>query len=179
MDRASDSGSEGWGFESLPACHVGANVISFAPTFFKSQSARILLLLLSKSQPLRRIVIWWENGFQCIAAAWAYAGTNDIPFAPAFFKSQSARILLLPLRADCSAGPDRKPGRPRLRYPFAAAIWWEGQRSAFRPPSEEQLQSVLRGAPFRTTQRPPPPGCSSASAHGNRAFRQNSRRILF
>ena len=35
MDRASDSGSEGWGFESLPACHVGANVISFAPAFFQ------------------------------------------------------------------------------------------------------------------------------------------------
>ena len=42
LDRASDSGSEGWGFESLRAYHVGANVISFAPTFFKSQSALIL-----------------------------------------------------------------------------------------------------------------------------------------
>ena len=38
--------------------HVGANVISFAPTFFKSQNALILLLLLSKSQPLCWGVIW-------------------------------------------------------------------------------------------------------------------------
>ena len=52
MDRASDSGSECWGFESLRAYHVGASVISLAPTYFISQSALILLLLLSKSQPL-------------------------------------------------------------------------------------------------------------------------------
>ena len=56
------------------------------PAFFKSRSKRILLLLLSKSQPLRRVVIWWENGFQSIAAVWAYAGTNDIPFAQLFSK---------------------------------------------------------------------------------------------
>ncbi|MDB7918370.1 hypothetical protein, partial [Flavonifractor plautii] len=31
---------------------------SFAPTFLKSQSAFILLLLLPKSQPLRWVVIW-------------------------------------------------------------------------------------------------------------------------
>ena len=35
LDRASDSGSEGWGFESLQADHVGASVISLAPTFFQ------------------------------------------------------------------------------------------------------------------------------------------------
>ena len=33
MDRASDSGSEGWGFESLPACQVGASVIPLVPAF--------------------------------------------------------------------------------------------------------------------------------------------------
>ena len=26
MDRASDSGSEGWGFESLPACHEKSHI---------------------------------------------------------------------------------------------------------------------------------------------------------
>ena len=47
------------GFDSRLAHHVGANVVSFAPTFFiKSQSAPILLLLLSKSQPLRWAAIW-------------------------------------------------------------------------------------------------------------------------
>ena len=50
------------GFDSRLAHHVGANVISFAPTFFiKSQSAPILLLLLSKSQPLRWVVIWYRR----------------------------------------------------------------------------------------------------------------------
>ena len=53
MDRASDSGSECWGFESLRACHVGASVVSLAPTYFISQSALTPLLLLSKSNPLR------------------------------------------------------------------------------------------------------------------------------
>ena len=40
------------GFESHPLRHVGASFISLAPTFFKSQSALMPLLLLSKSQPL-------------------------------------------------------------------------------------------------------------------------------
>ena len=39
-------------FKSGCHLHVGASVISLAPTFFKSQSALILLLLLSKSNPL-------------------------------------------------------------------------------------------------------------------------------
>ena len=34
MDRASDSGSECWGFESLRAYHVVADCVSFATTFF-------------------------------------------------------------------------------------------------------------------------------------------------
>ena len=45
--------------ESVHAFHVGASCISLAPTFFKSQSALIPLLLLSKSQPLRWVVIWF------------------------------------------------------------------------------------------------------------------------
>ena len=40
------------GFESHRLRHVGANVISFAPTYFISQSALILLLILYKSNPL-------------------------------------------------------------------------------------------------------------------------------
>lgn len=32
--------------------HIGASFVSLAPIFYKSQSALILLLLLSKSQPL-------------------------------------------------------------------------------------------------------------------------------
>ena len=39
--------------------HVGASCISLAPTFFKSQSALIALLLLSKSNPLRWASIWF------------------------------------------------------------------------------------------------------------------------
>ena len=35
LDIAVDSDSKGRGFESLRADHVGANVISFAPTFFQ------------------------------------------------------------------------------------------------------------------------------------------------
>jgi hypothetical protein len=38
--------------------HVGASYISLAPAFFKSQSALIALLLLSKSNPLRWASIW-------------------------------------------------------------------------------------------------------------------------
>ena len=35
MDRASDSGSEGWGFESLPAYHMSTlTLIELAWTFF-------------------------------------------------------------------------------------------------------------------------------------------------
>ena len=43
---------EGRGIYSVAMFHVGASVISLAPTYFISQSALILLLLLSKSQPL-------------------------------------------------------------------------------------------------------------------------------
>ena len=39
--------------------HVGASVILLAPTYFISQSALILLLLLSKSNPLRWASIWF------------------------------------------------------------------------------------------------------------------------
>ena len=52
MDRASDSGSECWGFESLRAYHVGASFVSLAPTYFISQSALTPLLLLSNCAPL-------------------------------------------------------------------------------------------------------------------------------
>lgn len=47
------------GFESHPLRHVGASCISLAPTFFKSQSTLIALLLLSKSNPLRWASIWF------------------------------------------------------------------------------------------------------------------------
>ena len=51
---------EGRGIYSVAMFHVGASVISLAPTFFfKSQSALILLLLLSKSNPLRWASIWF------------------------------------------------------------------------------------------------------------------------
>ena len=39
MDRASDSGSEGWGFESLPAYHRRGKV-RFAPAFFCLQQKK-------------------------------------------------------------------------------------------------------------------------------------------
>ena len=47
------------GFESHHRHHVGASCISLAPTFFKSQSAPIALLLLSKPHPLRWASIWF------------------------------------------------------------------------------------------------------------------------
>ena len=40
------------GVQIVSPSHVGASVISLAPTYFISQSALMLLLLLSKSQPL-------------------------------------------------------------------------------------------------------------------------------
>lgn len=43
---------EGRGIYSVAMFHVGASDISLAPIFYKSQSTLILLLLLSKSQPL-------------------------------------------------------------------------------------------------------------------------------
>ena len=46
-------------FESDHRHHVGASFISLAPTFFKSQSALMPLLLLSKSNPLRWASIWF------------------------------------------------------------------------------------------------------------------------
>ena len=53
------SGTESLHLESVHAFHVGASCISLAPTFFKSQSALIPLLLLSKSNPLRWASIWF------------------------------------------------------------------------------------------------------------------------
>lgn len=48
------------GIYSVAMFHVGASVISLAPTFFfKSQSALILLLLLSTCDPLRWARRWW------------------------------------------------------------------------------------------------------------------------
>ena len=44
--------------ESTLLHHVGASFISFAPTFFKSQSALMPLLLLSKPDPLRWAPVW-------------------------------------------------------------------------------------------------------------------------
>ncbi|MCI6255130.1 MAG: hypothetical protein MR648_00795, partial [Clostridiales bacterium] len=40
--------------------HFGASDISLAPIFYKSQNALILLLLLSKLQPLRWVAIWFR-----------------------------------------------------------------------------------------------------------------------
>ena len=48
------------GIYSVAMFHVGASYISLAPTFFKSQSALMPLLLLSKPNPLRRAsVSFW------------------------------------------------------------------------------------------------------------------------
>ena len=47
------SGTESLHIESVHAFHVGASCISLAPTFFKSQSALIPLLLLSTREPQR------------------------------------------------------------------------------------------------------------------------------
>ena len=59
MDRASDSGSECWGFESLRPYHVGASFVSLAPTYFISQSALTPLLLLSNCDLLCWARSWW------------------------------------------------------------------------------------------------------------------------
>jgi len=50
---------EGRGIYSVAMFHVGASSMSLAPTFFKSQSALMPLLLLSKSNPLRWALIWF------------------------------------------------------------------------------------------------------------------------
>ena len=60
MDRASDSGSEGWGFESLPAYHRRGKV-RFAPAFFclqqkKTPSTRSLAPPLLTGPAGRRLV---------------------------------------------------------------------------------------------------------------------------
>ncbi len=47
MDRASDSGSEGWGFESLPACHLGSGgltIHSSARLLFMPKKTRMMRL---------------------------------------------------------------------------------------------------------------------------------------
>ena len=59
LDRVTGYEPVGRGFESLHPYHVGASYISLAPTFFKSQSALIAPLLLSKSDPLRWASIWF------------------------------------------------------------------------------------------------------------------------
>ena len=51
--------SNACGFESLQAHHVGASSISLAPTFFKSQSALMPLLLLFNRDSLRWIRGWF------------------------------------------------------------------------------------------------------------------------
>ena len=58
LDSASDSDSEGRWFESSRAYHVAASAISLAATFL-CHRALVLLRLLSKSQPLRWVVIWF------------------------------------------------------------------------------------------------------------------------
>jgi len=50
--------------------HIGASFVSLAPIFYKSQSALILLLLLSKSQPLAlggRVKIFSHFSLQALA----------------------------------------------------------------------------------------------------------------
>ena len=69
------------GFDSRLAHHVGASCISLAPTFFKSQSALIALLLLSKSNPLRWASIWfWAQSRKKIDfAALVHVGAKSAP----------------------------------------------------------------------------------------------------
>ena len=74
------SGTESLHLESVHAFHVGASCISLAPTFFKSQSALIPLLLLSTREPQRsrwrlcrltdtacplRVLRWVRGWFGC------------------------------------------------------------------------------------------------------------------
>jgi len=58
--------------------HIGASFVSLAPIFYKSQSALILLLLLSKSQPLALgcdLVCRLTDGFDRPAS---FSSTHDI-----------------------------------------------------------------------------------------------------
>ena len=78
MDRAPDSGSGGWGFESLRACHVGASCVSLAPAFFahftaapfdsgkRQVSYRLPPLFFALFRPSAAFLCSWENfpGFQ-------------------------------------------------------------------------------------------------------------------
>ena len=63
MDRASDSGSEGWGFESLPACQLVASVISLATSFFISLQSFIARSFCCSSLPNRTRCAGLRFGF--------------------------------------------------------------------------------------------------------------------
>ena len=43
LDRASDFGSEGWGFESLQACYIFRKLIIFFTLVSKDTSLRLIL----------------------------------------------------------------------------------------------------------------------------------------
>ena len=93
MDRASDSGSECWGFESLRAYHVGAKSALlrrlFMPAAKKPSSAlRAAFFIPNKNIGFNRPL---------------HAGANVISFAPTFL--QKSAYLIQRLRFFLAFGP--------------------------------------------------------------------------
>ena len=98
-------------FKSGCHLHVGASCISLAPTFFKSQSALIPLLLLSDRDSLRWIRGRFLTGGETKLSRMKPPDTSEQSrFAPTFFyscgtKTSSARSLAPPFQPQFAAEP--------------------------------------------------------------------------
>ena len=86
---------EGRGIYSVAMFHVGASVISLAPTYFISQSALILLLLLSKSNPLRWASIWFFGTDLKVVASILFSLSIKMatPFGVAIFTGTAGNLI--------------------------------------------------------------------------------------
>ena len=98
--------------------HVAADVISFAATFYKSHLSLILSRLLSKSQPLRWVAIWFLG-------ADVEAGTSK---PGRYFTSEQASYCLLRLFSKvrarslrCASFPNRT--RPGVCWPYGERMY--------------------------------------------------------
>ena len=93
-------------FKSGCHLHVGASCISLAPTFFKSQSALIPLLLLSDRDSLRWIRGRFLTGGETKLSRMKPPDTSEQSrFAPTFFYSCGTKNVIRPL--PCSSFPNR------------------------------------------------------------------------
>ncbi len=149
------------GFESLQAHHVGASCISLAPTFFKSRSALIPLLLLSNRDPLRWVRGWVGAGREVNASKVFTLSSSEIPCL--------ARIPALRRGFLAGQGISSLPNRIRCAgFRFGLSADWdsvhrkcslfllaEGSRFSWKPVALHRIFSALTRAGAGAVSRAP------------------------